>query len=154
MDTADDSSRYPWKEMVSVCHLSSRKRRHNEATHRGKKEEAALEIRFYEIGSDRPPDALVPHLFQMCEVDPGKLPLILIAIDMKVGTSVDGRGEDLLAQGDALLVGQHTLAAEPYDRSMPVTERDHVFGHLDLHPRSLRPAVHDACHREAAGFWK
>ena len=50
----------------------------------------------------------------MCEADPGKLPLILIAIDMKVGTPADGRGEDLLAQVDALLVGQHTFAAEPY----------------------------------------
>ena len=70
----------------------------------------------------------------------------------KVGTFTDGRGKDLLAQGDALLVGQHTDAAEPYDRSMGVTERDHVFGHMDLHPRSLRPAVHDARHREAAGF--
>ena len=140
--------------MVSVRLLSSRKRRHYKATHRGEKEKAALEIRFNEVSSNRPPDALAPHLFQMCEADPGELPLILIAIDMKVGTSAGGRGEDLLAQGDALLVGQHTLAAEPYDRSMPVTERDHVFGHLDLHPRSLRPAVHDACHREAAGFWK
>ena len=140
--------------MVSVRLLSSRKRRHYKATHRGEKEEAALEIRFNEVSSDRPPDTLAPHLFQMCEADPGELPLILTAIDMKVGTSADGRGEDPLAQVDALLVGQHTFAAKPYDRSMPVTERDHVFGRKDLHPRSLRPAVHDARHREAAGFWK
>ena len=83
--------------MVSVRLLSSRKSRHNKATHRGEKEDASLEIRFYEVSSDRPPDALAPHLFQMCEADPGELPLILIAIDMKVGTSADGRGEDLLA---------------------------------------------------------
>jgi hypothetical protein len=35
---------------------------------------------------------------------------------------------------------------------MPVTERNHVVSRKDLHPRSLRPAVHDARHREAAGF--
>ena len=138
--------------MVSVRLLSSRKRRHNKATHRGKKEKAAPEVRFNKISSDHPPDVLAPYLFQRREVDPGELPLVLIPIDVKVGTFTDGRGEDLLAQGDALLVGQHTDAAEPYDRSMPVTERDHVFGHMDLHPRSLRPAVHDARHREAAGF--
>ena len=42
-------SRYPWKEMVGVCHLSDVTQKVGyEATHRGKKEEAEpLEIRFY-----------------------------------------------------------------------------------------------------------
>ena len=153
-DTADDSSGVPWKPMVGVRLLSVRIRRHNKAAHRGKKEEAAPKIRFNEISSDHPPLVLHQHPFQRCEADPGELPLVFIFVVEEVGAITDSfyRGENLLAQVDALLVGQHASAAEPYDRPMPVTERDHVVGRIDLYPRSPRPAFHDARHREVAGF--
>ena len=80
--------------------------------------------------------------------------IVLIFVNEEVGAITDSfyRGENLLAQLDALLVGQHASAAEPYDRPIPVTERDHVVGRIDLYPWSPRPAFHDARHREAAGF--